>query len=119
MELTKLATAVRMLREELDTKEPKLPGQKTLPAYFLDFFMLTAAAGEKGITTIELSEQTGLSQSLASRTVKMLSTYKIDDVTRGPGLVVKGYDEEFQHRQRIFLSPKGRKLAAKLKKLME
>ena len=89
----------------------EIPGRE-LPAYWIEFLLLIALSGEEGITTVDLAAQIGMGRAIASRVTKIMSRY-FDAETQaesGYGLIVTATDKVLRHRQRLFLSEKGKQL---------
>ena len=93
--------------------------------YWVEFFINVGESGEKGILTKELSEEMGITQGIASRMVKLLSTFKevnpetgISEV-KGQGLFMTYPDDEYRHRQRVRLSSKGKDIFIKVLRMLE
>lgn len=96
--------------------------KKDMPLYWLAFFLLVAKHGEYGVTTKEASEEIGMTQGIASRTVKLMSLYRNPDTgnREGLGLLIPlQNDETFRARQRVYLTDKGREVAKKLHEIMK
>lgn len=109
---TVLATTLKTLRSEIDKKD--------IPLIWVEFFLLVAATKDKGIRTQEVQKELGMTQGIASRMVKLMSTY-MDPVSR----TMQGYnvfttlpDHEYRHQQRVYLSSKGKAIAAKVESIM-
>jgi len=111
MDCAKLANVLKVLRTELDKKD--------VPLIWIEFFLLVAASEGKGIRTQEVQKELGMTQGIASRMVKLMSLY-LDPVTRK----MEGYDVfttlpdfEYRHQQRVYLSAKGKEIAAKIESM--
>ena len=103
-----LATALKVLRSEI--------GKKDIPAHWVEFLLMVAAAGPKGVTTKEVADCIGMSQGISSRTVRVLSRYPDAESRKQMGydMLVTVPDYEYRHRQRVFLSAKGEHIFKKL-----
>jgi len=96
--------------------------KKDMPLYWLAFFLLVAKNAEHGITTKEASEEIGMTQGIASRTVKLMSLYRNPETNQREGLgllIPLQNDETFRARQKVYLTDKGREIAAKLQEIMK
>lgn len=98
----------------------KLIGTKIfdeIPLQQLLLWLEIAEHGDKGITLKELEKLTGQAQASVSRSAKKLATYLEADkenpakkIEQGYGLIRREIDMENPRMQRVFLTPKGKKL---------
>jgi len=105
-----LASILSVIRTEI--------GKKDVPTIWLEFLLRVAASGSRGITTKQVAEEIGMNQGIASRMVKIMSRYQ-DAKSRkmeGYDVFVAVPDYEYRHRQRVFLSAKGKSLVQKLER---
>ena len=116
--INKLRQAIHHIQSEI--------GKKEMPAYWIEFLLLVAEAGDEGITTKKTVETLGMSQGIASRIVKLMSDCyfekdfkaqydKSNEDTplvrfEGYGLLKTESDLVHRHRQRLFLSEKGKRI---------
>lgn len=89
-----------------------------MPIYTLRAFLLVAQAGEEGVMQAKLGEQLGLSQAALSRNVAMLTDFEGVGL-KGLGLIVSEPIPENRKVRRLKLSPKGKRFAEKIGKLLE
>jgi DNA-binding MarR family transcriptional regulator len=71
-------------------------------------------AGEEGISLKDVSDRTGISMSVMSRTIGALSNAR--RMGKPYGLVVVKHAKDDRRRKELFLSAKGKKLVEKLEK---
>ena len=83
--------------------------KKDMPLSWAELLLLVAERGDEGITTKEIYETLNMSQGIASRTVKLMSTYydKQTEQVDGYDLLSIHQDMVYRHRQRVRLTPKG------------
>ena len=102
--LDKLCLALNSIRTSINIK--------AIPLYWVEFLLIVAKSGDKGITTMEVCKELGMTQGIASRLVKMMSLH-LDSKTKeikGNDLLQTEQDLEFPHRQRVLLSAKGKQI---------
>jgi len=111
--ITKMAKALKYMRETL--------GEKTVPMYWIEFLLLVSESGDKGVTTHEISKYVDMTQGIASRAVKKMSTY-YDPATKemcGMDLLKSGQDDPlFRQRQVVYLTEKGKQVIAQVNKIL-
>lgn len=112
MSLDKLQQAICHIRTEIDKKD--------MPAYWIEFLLIVADAGDDGITTVEAAKLINMTQGIASRTVKLLSSYydETNKVLTGPQILKTKTDLQHRHRQRVLLSEKGKQMMEEVKRIM-
>jgi DNA-binding MarR family transcriptional regulator len=71
-------------------------------------------AGEEGISLKDVSDRTGISMSVMSRTIGALSNAR--RMGKPYGLVVVKHAKDDRRRKELFLSTRGKKLVEKLEK---
>ena len=71
-------------------------------------------AGEEGISLKDISDRTGISMSVMSRTIGALSNAR--RMGKPYGLVVVKHAKDDRRRKELFLSSKGKKLVERLDK---
>jgi DNA-binding MarR family transcriptional regulator len=88
-------------------------GKKDMPLYWVEFFLKVAEHGEIGVTTREVAAELGMTQGIASRTVKLMSRHlnpKTKTIEGFDLLVAVNNDMVHRHRQRVYLSDHGKKI---------
>lgn len=75
-----------------------------------------AIAQNEGAALKDISEETGISMSVMSRTIGALSNYR--RMGKPYGVVVVKMAKDDRRRKELFLSAKGKRLIAKLEKSM-
>ena len=103
---TKKLAKLQTVLNELTTVDPEFPLQWAL--VFLEI------AGNEGASLKDISEETGISMSVMSRTIGALSNYRRMGKPYGIVLVKSAKDD--RRRKELFMSAKGKKLLEKLKK---
>ena len=73
-------------------------------------------AGEEGISLKDVSDRTGISMSVMSRTIGALSNAR--RMGKPYGLIVVKHAKEDRRRKELYLSAKGKKLVEKLDKAL-
>ena len=108
MDFLELGKALRSIQEDL--------GKPDIPSYWIEFMFIIAAAGAEGVTTKEAAEKLGMKQSVASRMVKLMSEYWDDKNKRfaGERIFETKPDLVHRHRQRVFLSERGKEIMNKV-----
>lgn len=91
---------------------------REMPAHTLMAFLLVASAGQAGITQNELQQKLGMSGAAVSRNVAFLSKPRGIGLP-GHGLVDSDIDPENRRHRRLTLTPKGERLAEKLKAIID
>lgn len=114
MKVSQLMKIMKVLRQEIGHS-------KDIPQYWAEFFLAVGESGNRGILTKELSEELDITQGIASRLVKLMSTYKDKDTGKieGRGLFTTFPDDEYRHRQRVVLSGKGKEVMIKIERMLE
>lgn len=95
-------------------------GQKRCTIRYFEFFLRVIAAGDMGVTTVEIASDMRMVQSISSKVVKDFSQY-IDKNNKLVGLnLIMGLqnDLHYRRRQRLYLTNKGKKVAEKIKELL-
>lgn len=92
--------------QELTTVDPEFPIQWAL--VFIEIAM------EEGISLKDVSDRTGISMSVMSRTIGALSNAR--RMGKPYGLIAVRHAKDDRRRKELYLSAKGRKLAEKLDK---
>jgi len=90
------------------------------PLNWAVMFLTVGTAGDGGTTTKELTEIVGVSQGIVSRTVRVMSrSYNPQaDCIEGMDLIRTEQDMFNRHRQRVFLSEKGKVVFKKLTEIL-
>ena len=86
-------------------------GKKDMPLYWVELLLRVAASGDKGVTTKEVAEVVGMTQGIASRTVKLLPHYynTVTEQWEGHNILhALQNDPIHRHRQRIYLTEHGK-----------
>ena len=104
-----LACLLKALRHEIGHS-------KDIPTYWLEYFLLVAASGDRGIRTIEIQKELDMVQGIASRLEKLMSLHLNKKTHKMEGLDIfePQQDHEYRHQKRLFLSKKGRGILEKL-----
>lgn len=113
MYLNKIIDVLRFVRETI--------GKKDMPLYWLELFLKVAEHGEFGVTTKEIAEELGMTQGIASRTVKLMSRYVNPKTKQCEGfdlLVSVKNDMIHRHRQRLYLSEHGKQVVEQIWKIL-
>lgn len=107
-QISKMVKAIDIFQRKMGKRSK---ASNDLTAVWIEMLLMVAEAGEAGTTSKELGDTIGVAQGIISRTTKYLSIYK-NKVTgdwEGYDLIKKEKDMENLHRDRIFLTTKGKK----------
>ncbi len=105
-----LANVLKVLRTEI--------GKKGTPGIWLEFYLIVADSGDKGVRSQKVQKELGMTQGVASRMTKLMSRYpdpKNHGRMIGQDIFISHQDDYHRAQQRVFLSAKGRSIYEKLK----
>lgn len=105
---TKKLKKLQNILQELIAIDPEFPIQWVT--------VFAEIASEEGISLKDISDRTGISMSVMSRTIGALSNAR--RMGKPYGLVVVKHAKDDRRRKELFLSAKGKKLVEKLDKAL-
>jgi DNA-binding MarR family transcriptional regulator len=106
--MSKKMNKLQNILQELIAIDPEFPIQWVT--------VFAEIAAEEGVSLKDISERTGISMSVMSRTIGALSNAR--RMGKPYGLVVVKHAKDDRRRKELYLSAKGKKLVEKLEKAL-